>query len=101
MRGLQNLFGSCVVVKATGTHRPAPERLLKAVELPNCVTREFCAGCGSLYEIHESLAQELSKKCHKSVTAPFGSGFFIVAGCIGCDGDENSVEFVSLDSLKS
>ncbi len=96
----RKMFGAVGIVRATGRHRPDPERLLRAVELPDCVTREFCSGCGSVYEIHEDLARELAQKCHGEISQ-FKSGFFKIAGCVGCDGDRNKVEFVPLASLKS
>lgn len=96
----KKMFGAIGIVRATGGYRHDPEQLLQAMEFPNCVTRQFCSGCGAVYEIYEVLARKLAQQCH-SDTAQFGSGFFKTAGCVACDGDRNKVDFVSLDSLKS
>ncbi len=97
---VKKMFGSCIAVKATGTYRPNPEKLIHPLEFPDCVSRQFCRGCGALYEIHPSLAQKLAGRCRTPVTAPFASGAFVTGGCVGCDGDKEQVEFVSLESLK-
>ncbi|MFZ2299784.1 MAG: hypothetical protein WAW00_01445 [Candidatus Moraniibacteriota bacterium] len=96
----RKMFGVVGVVRATGGYQPDPEQLLRALEFPQCVTRQFCSGCGALYEIYESFAKELVQKCHTN-SVRIGSGFFKTAGCVACDGDRDKVEFVTLASLKS
>ncbi|WP_419656051.1 uncharacterized protein Dvar_51550 [Desulfosarcina variabilis str. Montpellier] len=94
------LFGCAKAAKihATGGYRPDPVELSDPLEWNRGVIREFCSGCGSLFELCRSGAAAMGELGGFQLPDDLSDRYLVVDGCSCCDAVFTSV---SLKRIKS
>ena len=91
-RVAQQLFGGIRRLEAPGGKTVDPEALrAPIVDDPESVVRAFCTGCGSLLNISQEGARNLSELAGIDTPACLDGVYFESARCIACDYDFSHV----------